>query len=282
MEAAGYRGLMSIPGPERLVRLVRRADADLAEVALLIARGCDPDLDVEVELLRIDALADQLRGQGVADRPARETARLLADHLGGHLGFHGDPARAHDPDSSLLHRVLDNRQGLPITLSALYVAIARRLQLPAFAIALPGHVVVGLADEDLPVVLDPAHGGMQLEEPDLVERVRTTTAGRLTYRRAMLRPSPAVHLSRRMLHNLTRALRAAGRTSEAIWTVEMKLALPNRLPEDHRDLGELELVRGGFDVAARAFEHYLELTSGDSPERDAARRAAIDARARLN
>jgi regulator of sirC expression with transglutaminase-like and TPR domain len=273
---------MTTPGPERLVRLVRRADADLAEVALLIARGCDPALDVEVELLRVDALADQLRRRGVAGRPAREAADLLADHLGGELGFHGDLARALAPDSSLLHRVLDTRQGLPITLSALYVAIARRVQLPAFAIALPGHVVVGLADEDLPVVVDPAYRGMRLEEPDLVERVRTTTGGRLTYRRAMLRPSPAVHLSRRMLHNLTRALRAAGRTAEAIWTVETKLALPNRLPEDHRDRGELELLRGGFGVAAHAFERYLELTSGDSPERDAARRAAIDARARLN
>ncbi|MFU8840505.1 MAG: transglutaminase family protein [Nitriliruptoraceae bacterium] len=270
------------PGPERLVRLVRRADADLAEVALLIARGCDPDLDVEVELLRIDALADQLRGRGTAGRAAPEAARALADHLGGERGFHGDPARGLDPDSSLLHRVLDTRRGLPITLSALYVAIARRLALPAFAIALPGHVVVGLADEDLPIVLDPAHGGMRLAEPDLVARVRATTGGRLAYRRAMLRPTPAVHLARRMLHNLTRALRAADRTDEAVWTVRTKLALPNRLPEDHRDLAELELLRGGFDAAAHAFEHYLELTSGDTPQREAARRAAIDARARLN
>jgi regulator of sirC expression with transglutaminase-like and TPR domain len=248
----------------------------------MIARGCDPALDVEVELLRIEALADQVRGRGTARRGAPEAARLLADHLGGELGFHGDPDRGLDPDSSLLHRVLDTRQGLPIALSALYVAIARRLHLPAFAIALPGHVVVGLADEDLPVVLDPAHGGMRLEEPDLVARVRTTTGGRLAYRRAMLRPTPAVHLARRMLHNLTRALRATDRTSEAIWTVRTKLALPNRLPEDHRDLAELELLRGGFDVAAHAFEQYLELTGGDTPEREAARRAAIDARARLN
>lgn len=268
--------------PERLVRLVRRADADLGEAALLVARGCDPDLDVEVTLLRLDALADQLRHQGIEERPSPDAARLLAAHLGGELGFHGDPARFHDPDSSLLHRVLDSRQGLPITLSVVYVAVARRLHLPAFAIALPGHVVVGLADGDLPVVLDPYHGGIVLDEPDLVERVRTTTQGRLAYRRAMLRPSPAVHLTRRMLHNLTRDLRAAGRVDEAVWTVQTKLALPNRLPEDHRDLGELEVLRGRFDVAARAFEVYLEGSSGDTPERQAARRAAIDARARLN
>lgn len=273
---------MTSSGSERLVRLVRRADADLAEAALLVARGCDPALDVDVELLRIDALADQLRNRGDTLRPMGAAAGLLADHLGGDLGFRGATERYHDPDSSLLHRVLETRQGLPITLSALYVAIARRLHLPAFAIALPGHVMMGLADTDLPVVLDPFHGGVRLEEPDLAERVRTTTGGRLTYRRAMLRPSPAVHLTRRMLHNLTRDLSAAGRTDEAIWTVRTKLALPNRLPEDHRDLGELEVQRGRFDVAAGSFERFLELTRGDTPEREAARRAAIDARARLN
>lgn len=273
---------MTFPGPERLVRLVRRTDADLAEAALLVAQGCDPDLDVEVALLRVDALTDQLRGREVAHLPAPAAARLLADRLGTELGFHGDPDRFYDPDSSLLHRVLDSRQGLPITLSALYVAVARRLHLPAFAIALPGQVVVGLADTDLPVVLDPTRRGALLTEPDLVERVRIASGGRLTYRRAMLRPSPAVHLTRRMLHNLTRGLEAAGRVPEAIWTVETKLALPNRMPEDHRDLGRLEVLRGRFDVAAQAFERYLELSSGDTAERQAARRAAIDARARLN
>ncbi len=273
---------MSSPGPERLVRLVRRADADLAEAALLVAQGCAPELDVDRELLRVDALADQLRTRRVGTQPAAAAAALLADHLGGELGFHGEVARFHEPDSSLFHRVLETRQGLPITLSALYVAIARRLHLPAFAIALPGHVMVGLADQDLPVVLDPFHGGVRLEEVDLVERIRVATGGRLTYRRAMLRPSPAVHLTRRMLHNLTRDLSAAGRIDEAVWTVQTKLALPNRLPEDHRDLGELEAGRGRFDLAAQSFERFLELTRGDTTERESARRAAIDARARLN
>lgn len=273
---------MTVPGPEQLVRLVRRNDADLAEAALLVAAGCDPALDVEVALLRVDALADQLRPSALADQPLTVAAQGLADHLGGELGFRGATARYHEPDSSLLHRVLDSREGLPITLSALYVAIARRLRLPAYAIALPGHVVVGLAEGDLPVVLDPFHGGVQLDEPELVERVRTATNGRLTYRRAMLRPSPAVNLTRRMLHNLTRDLGAAGRLDEAVWTVHTKLALPNRLPEDHRDLGDLEVRRGRFDLGAAAYERYLELTRGDDPAREAARRAAVDARARMN
>lgn len=275
-------GAMSDDVRDRLVRLVRRSDADLAEMALLCATGCAPDLDLDRELLRVDALADSARTRQPNLGSGAPAASALRDHLGARLGFAGDPARYHDPDSSLLHRVLETRQGLPITLSIVYVALARRLQLPAYAIGLPGHVVVGVADGDHPTVLDPYHGGILLDEPALIDRVASTTAGRVTFRRSMLRPAPAVSVARRLLNNLTRDLTAAGRVAEARWTVEVKLALPNRHPQDHRDLGALSARTGSFDVAAHAYERFLELTQGDTPERQAARRAAIEARARLN
>lgn len=266
----------------RLVRLVRRADADLAEAALLCAAGCDPEVEVDVQLLRVDALADQLRGTGGDLSPGRPAARTLAHHLGTVLGFRGDPARFHDPDSSLLHRVLDTRQGLPITLSIVYVALARRLGVAAWPVALPGHVVVGVGDGERPQVLDPYHSGELLDEAALAARVRAATGGALAYRRAMLRPAPAVAIVRRLLNNLTRDLVAAERPAAALWTVEAKLALPNHVPEDHRQRGELATATGRFDVAAAALERYLELSSGDSEERRRARRGAIEARARMN
>lgn len=273
---------MSDTASHRLVTLVRRADADLAEAALLCATGCDPEVDVDVQLLRVDALADQLRTATTELGRGEAAARALARHLGGELGFHGDPARFHDPESSLLHRVLDTRQGLPITLSILYVAIARRLDVPAWPIALPGHVVVGVGDGERPQVLDPYHGGQVLGEAQLRDRVGAATGGRVAYRRAMLRPTPAVTMVRRLLNNLTRDLLAAEQPATALWTVEVKLALPNHVPEDHRERGELAAATGRFDVAAAAFERYLELSSGDDEDRRRARRAAIEARARMN
>lgn len=273
---------MSADTSHRLVSLVRRADADLAEAALLCAVGCDTEVDVAVQLLRIDALADRFRSTAGALAGGEGAARALAHHLGTAVGFRGDPTRFHDPDSSLLHRVLDSRQGLPITLSIVYVAIARRVGIAAWPIALPGHVVVGVADGDRPTVLDPYHGGQLLDDEQLRDRVRTATQGRLAYRRAMLRPTPAVAIVRRLLHNLTRDLIAAERHRTALWTVEVKLALPNHVPDDHRQRGELATATGRFDAAAAAFERYLELTSGDTEQRQQARRAAIEARARMN
>lgn len=267
---------------DRLVRLVRRSDADLAEAALLCALGCVPDLDVDGALLRVDALADAFRTQQTTRSPSPAAASALRDHLGGRLGFRGDPDRAHDPDSSLLPRVLETRTGLPITLAIVYVAVARRVRIPAYPIGLPGHVIVRIAEGEHPVTLDPFHGGVLLDETALVDRVADTTGGRLAFRRAMLRPTPAVQVVRRLLNNLTRDLVLADRFVEARWTVEVKLGLPNHVARDHRELAELNVRTGRFDVAARAYEHYLELTEGDTPDRHAVRRAAIEARARLN
>jgi regulator of sirC expression with transglutaminase-like and TPR domain len=266
----------------RLVRLVRRSDADLAEAALLCAVGCSPELDVEGELLRVDALADGLRSQHPDLSSSVAAADALREHLGVQLGFRGDPDRSHLPEASLLHRVLTDRRGLPLTLSIVYVAIARRLRVAAYPIGLPGHVVVGIAGGEHPVTLDPFHGGVLLDEAALITRVHEATGGRLAFRRAMLRPTPAVRVVRRLLNNLSRALVQAERFAEARWAVEVKLALPNRVAEDHRELGALSARTGRFDTAADAYERYLELTEGDTPERQAARRAAIDARARLN
>lgn len=287
---------MTTPSRERLLRLVRRADADPAEAALLCAVEADPDLDVDAALLRVDALADTVRTRarsGAAGEPRMDpgtdprtdpgaAADVLAAELGGRQGFTGDTAAYHDPANALLHRVLERKRGLPIALAIVYVGIARRLGVPAYAIALPGHVVAAVADGANPIVLDPFHGGIRLDEPSLVARVAAATGGQVAYHRAMLRPAPTVALVRRLLNNLTRDLAAAEQPLAALRTVELKLLLPNREPTDHRVLGELSLRAGRFDRAAAAFETYLAQLDAHDPDREAVRRAAIGARARTN
>ena len=76
---------------------------------------------VELELNRVDPL----RGSAVV-------ARDEAAHIGV-VGPHGEAA---------LLEVIDDREGLPITLSVLYIEIARRLKLNVVGVPLPGHFVV--------------------------------------------------------------------------------------------------------------------------------------------
>lgn len=274
---------MSEATRSRLARLVRRNDADLAEAALLVAAEAQPGLPIEGTLLRLDALADTLRVDGFrATGDPSHDAPALATELAGTRGFHGHDEGHRVPEDALLDRVLDRRRGLPITLSILYVAIARRLDVRAFPIALPGHVVVGVGGADRPVVVDPFHGGVELDEAAVADRVAASTGGQLAFRRSMLRPAPAVNVVRRLLNNLTRDYTLAGAHRDALWTVEVKQVLPNRLPDDHRVRGKLLDQLGRFDEAAAAYEAYLDEVGTEGPDAAEVRRAAIGSRARLN
>lgn len=280
--SAGTVRAMSDASRERLLRLVRRHDADPAEAALLCGVEVDADLDVDVTLLRIDALADGLRSSGRLQGTPADDVEQLATYLARDLGYTGDVTSYHDPRNALLHRVLETRRGLPITLAILAVSIARRVGLPAFVVHLPGHVVAAVSQGDRPIVFDPFHDGERLDEAAIAARVAATTRGQVDFRRSMLRPATTADIVRRLLNNLTRDLADAGQARDALWTLELKIALPNRTLQDHRAHGELLAAAGRFDAAADAFEHYLELAGDTVADRETVRRAAIEARARLN
>ncbi|MFA9444294.1 tetratricopeptide repeat protein [Egicoccus sp. AB-alg6-2] len=264
----------------RLVSLVRRHDADLAEAALLVGAEAHPDLDVDRALLRLDALADGLRASGFRAGDPDTEAAALRTYLGHAHGFRAAPGPA--PDTVLLPDVLDGRAGVPVTLTMLYVSIARRVGIKAYPIALPGLVVVGIAAGERPLVIDPSRGGAPLDHDQLAQHVHRATTGQLGFRRSMLRPSPAVNVVRRQLNDLTRAYLAEQRHLDARWAIELKLLLPNRMPDDHRVHGELLAQVGQFHLAAQAYESYLELVGPDASDAEEVRRAAIRARARLN
>jgi regulator of sirC expression with transglutaminase-like and TPR domain len=271
---------MSTASRQRLATVVRRPGVDLAELALLVGTEADPALDVEVGLLRLDALADRLRVAGLRAGDPDADAAALARELADEQGFRG----AHEltPAAVLLHEVLDHKRGSPVSLAVLYVAIARRLRIPAFPIGLPGRVVVGVGGGERPVVLDPVQDGRRLEEADLAEQVARATAGQLTFRRSMLRASPTPNVVRRLLNELAAAYTAEQRAGDALWVTELKLLLPNRLPDDHRVHGDLLVQVGRFDVAAAAYEAYLDATAGGAEDDAEVRRAVIRARARMN
>ena len=270
----------------RLRAAVADPGADPASVALEVSAFHHRDLDVGTALLRVDALADVVRTTAPDGEPADpptgvdEVAERLRTVLAGRLGYRGaeEPRRAHDAH---LHVVLDQHHGLPVTLAALHVAVARRLGVPAWVVNLPGHVVYSLGEDDHRLVLD-AHGGaVVLGETDQAALVRRATGGRVTFHRAMVRPATPTELARRILTNLTVDLTREQHAGAAIWTVVARLALPDPDPQDHVVLGTLLERAGRFVRAAQAFDRYLTAVP-DAPDADAVRARARAARARTN
>lgn len=119
------------------------ADIDLFRGALLIAKLDNPDLDIEVYAERIDDMAKQIRTRFTDAMSSDEKLKKLDEYLFEQNGFHGSRSlEYYSEENSYLDRVLDDREGIPITLSVVYMSVAKRLGLNVVGVGLPGHFVV--------------------------------------------------------------------------------------------------------------------------------------------
>lgn len=273
------------PTRRRFAEVVRSEPVDVGLACLLIGGEVDRELDVDASLARLDELAAEARRSLRSPRPA-DVADALRRTLAVTHGFGGGREAYDDVRSSLLHEVLVRRRGLPILLSVAYVEVAARLGAPAYAVGLPGRVVVGVGDpDDEHVLLDPFEGGAPLSEADAGELVLRAT-GQLP-RPGHLRPMPPDDLLMRVLTNV-RALavrRPPGLEAAALrlWAVELTLLLPRHPVELRRERGELRVRLGDHLGGAEELETYAMVVDGtDEAGATAARREARLARAQLN
>src|ERR1700737_2413369 len=97
------------------------APLDLAEVALTLARDAYPSLDVEGYLGELTAMAREVRPRLRGRLEARVAG--LCRYLFQDMGFRGNVKEYYDPRNSYFNEVLDRRMGIPITLSAVAIAV---------------------------------------------------------------------------------------------------------------------------------------------------------------
>jgi serine protease Do len=131
------------------------------------------------------------------------SAAARRDALGNYLfkknGFHGSRTDYGHRANSHLDRVIDDREGLPITLSVLYMELGRRMSVKVHGIGLPGNFVVRVGDRHI----DPFDRGRVLSQNDL-ERMALLYTGR-PLRPEHLEANTTDQIAQRMLNNLVSA-----------------------------------------------------------------------------
>jgi regulator of sirC expression with transglutaminase-like and TPR domain len=177
------------------------ADDQLLRGALLIAKLDNPDIDVDAYLARIDEMAGEVRSRlpEAADAIARREA--LHRYLFDENGFHGDSAEYDHPANSHLSRVIDDREGLPITLSILYMELGKRLGMTIEGIGLPGHFVVRhRIDDQREQLVDVFERGKLLSRSEARQLVALHAGREMTD--SDLRPQSPINILSRVVNNL--------------------------------------------------------------------------------
>lgn len=152
----------------RLAGYALRPDIDLERGLFLLARLDRPDFDRRPYVKALDAMGSAVRARMSATSDGPSAPLALAQYLGDELGFVGSESNFNHPDNVHLHRALEKKRGMPLTLVAIYLLVARRAGLRAAPIALPGRVLLRLYAGPRSLILDPFLGGKARTRQDCV------------------------------------------------------------------------------------------------------------------
>lgn len=244
---------------DAFAKLMGRDDEEieLDRAALLFASVEYPELDVEVGIRELDHLADLLQPRLAGLLRPEEVVRAVAGFLHGELGFTGNPEAYYDPRNSYLNEVLERRVGIPISLSALYMEVGRRVGLPFEGVGMPGHFLVRYRHPSSPLLVDPFAGGTIVGEAECQARLQGLYGPGIELRPTMLAGVGTRNIVFRMLNNLKGIYASQGEWARVVKTIGMMLSTHPGASGEYRDRGAAHLRLGDLKRARADFEHYL-------------------------
>jgi regulator of sirC expression with transglutaminase-like and TPR domain len=246
--------------------LLDREDIPLDRAALAIAEEEYPDLAADAYLARIEELAQQARARLAARHRGAQGLAAVREVLFEEAGFRGNQAHYYDPRNSFLNEVLDRRLGIPISLSVLFLAVARRVGLDVEGVGMPGHFLVKLTAGGRELFIDPYRHGELLTAEECAERWQKGGSARGPFDPRWLEAATPHQILRRMLHNLKRIYAEVGDDVRTLWVIDRLLLLSPDDPGERRDRGLVSARLGGTGAALADLEAYLAAVPGAADE----------------
>jgi regulator of sirC expression with transglutaminase-like and TPR domain len=251
---------------DRLLDLLtaRNTSTHLDRAALELATIEFPELEIDPFVAVLDSHAAELRGRLGNALDGLSFVNQANQYLFDELGFRGNSSDYYNPRNSCLNEVLTARTGIPITLSLVYIEIARRIGKPVQGIGLPGHFLVRYDDGLYSTFIDPFHGGRLLQAEECFTLAREVSHVELDPDVKWLAPVNKRDILLRMLRNFGAAYASHGLTTKAINVLSLLIRANPNSADEYRQRGILEVQAGRMSAAKEDLARYLELAR--SPE----------------
>jgi regulator of sirC expression with transglutaminase-like and TPR domain len=248
----------------RLRHIGKRPDEeiDLAETALLLAAYRQPDLDFDRYRHHLTLLARDAADMGerlTAAESVSARAEVLRAILADRYDYAGDRETYDDLQNADLARVIDRRKGLPVALGLLYVHTAEQQGWDASGINFPGHFMIRLKLGRDAVILDPFNGGIVRTTSHLRAMLKTYGGANAELASRHYAAVARRELLLRLQNNIKLRLLAAGRTGEALETLETMVMLAPANALLWREAGGLQGELGNLRAAIVSLQHSLQL-----------------------
>jgi regulator of sirC expression with transglutaminase-like and TPR domain len=231
---------------------------DLFHAALLISKLDNAELDIDAYRRQLEEMARDLRKKFKAGADVRTRLSALHEFLFAENGFHGSRSDFYNRANSYLNEVLDEREGLPITLAILFIELGHRIGLTELVgIPVPGIFMVRYTrGEEEDRLIDVFHEGKTVTREEVDEMVQENTGSPLT--EAALRPAKKREIIIRMLRNLHSVAQQSETGAEALRYLDLIVALAPDSSADHFDRARLRMQIGDRAGAKQDFKWILD------------------------
>ena len=240
---------------------VNQADEEinLAKASLFYAQGEYPRLDVERYLSVLDTMAGEVEARLTERRYPLQIIKTINNYLFNDLVYRGNTKTYYDARNSFLNDVIDRRTGIPITLSVIYLEIAKRINFPMVGIGMPGHFIIRPNFEDAGIFIDAFNQGEILFEQDCVKRLEQVYQQSIKLEPRFLAPVSNRQILARMLTNLKYVYINNQQLSKCLAVITGILMLFPDHPHELRDRGLIYYQLNQPQKAYQDLECYLAI-----------------------
>jgi len=239
------------------------SDVDLFGAAMIISRLGESPVDAHSCARRLDLIAESVLNYAAGATGPDALSHAIDYQLFSVLGFHGNTTGYNDPANSYLSEVLTTRQGIPITLSLLYMEIAQRVGLRCDGVGYPQHFIVRCGDPESPIFVDPFHQGTRLDQQELLAGLREVHLAGATPE-SFLAAVTRRQILQRMLNNLHLIFRKQRDLERWLAVLELQVRLEPWNTTLIGQRGMLHYRQGNASRALADLERYVDASARDS------------------
>lgn len=250
------------PFVAELVSYVSDPRYSLVEKCLKLAQTFGyPNLSITKYVDKLNSMGETLRDLISDVKNPTYLISMLNEYMFNTLGFSGNRDDYYNPDNNFLNMVIDKKTGIPITLSIIYVDLARHIGLDLRPVGFPSHFLVKHTEE---MIIDPFEGGRILTIDDLHEILNRSYGGGVEFAPQFLDEIEPEKILIRIARNLKNSYTESFNYKMSMHCINFILSIEPNAAEEVRDWGILQARLLHYDLALESLSKYLEL----SPEAD--------------
>jgi regulator of sirC expression with transglutaminase-like and TPR domain len=234
-------------------------DIDLLHAALFLAQTEYPDLNIDTYTQILDRIADSIVRKLPETRYPLKVIKTINDYLFNELGFYGNTEDYYNPKNSYINEVLERRTGIPISLSVVYLEIAKRIDFPMVGIGMPGHFLICPELEDVGFFVDVFYSGEIIFKSDCEDRLSQIYQQPMKLESRFIEPVTTRQILARMLTNLKYIYINIRELIKALGVADGIVMLYPDNPKEIRDRGLLHYQLEEWQQAIIDLNFYLKM-----------------------